>query len=58
MDEVDKANLLRVDTDGWLQELPGIEKYYARFGNHLPKELTKQVEDLRRRLESAKKAVA
>lgn len=58
MNEADKANLLRVDTNGWLQELPSIEKYYASFGSHLPEELTKQVEDLKRRLESAKQAVA
>lgn len=58
MDETDKANLLRVDTDGWLQELPSIEKYYARFGSHLPKELEQQVKKLKQRLESAKQAVA
>ncbi len=58
MNETDKANLLRVDTDGWLQELPDIEEYYASFGSHLPEELTKQVKDLKQRLESAKQAVA
>jgi phosphoenolpyruvate carboxykinase (GTP) len=58
MNETDKANLLRVDTDGWLQELPSIEKYYARFGSHLPEELKQQVKKLKQRLESAKQAVA
>ncbi len=58
MNETDKANLLRVDTDGWLQELPSIEKYYARFGSHLPKELEQQVKKLKQRLEAAKQAVA
>ena len=58
MDEADKANLLRVDTEGWLAELDGIEEYYASFGDHLPEELTKQVQALRKRLESAKQEVA
>ncbi len=56
--EEDKANLLRVDTDGWLSELEGIEEYYATFGDHLPAELTKQVNALRDRLEASKQNVA
>jgi phosphoenolpyruvate carboxykinase (GTP) len=56
--EEDKANLLRVDTDGWLSELDGVEEYYATFGDHLPAELTKQVEALRKRLEASQQAVA
>jgi len=56
--EEDKANLLRVDTDGWLSELDGIEEYYASFGDHLPAELTKQVQALRERLEASQEAVA
>ena len=58
MDEADKANLLRVDIEGWLQELPGIEEYYDSFGEHLPEELRQQVSALKERLESAKQAVA
>lgn len=58
MAEEDIANLMRVDVDGWLSELPGIEEYYAKFGDHLPEELTKQVNALRQRLESSKQAVA
>jgi len=58
MNETDKANLLRVDTEGWLKELPGIEEYYDSFGDHLPAELRQQVKDLRTRLESAQQAVA
>jgi len=58
MDEADKANLLRVDVDGWLQELPGIEEYYDTFGDHLPDELRQQVKDLKARLESEQQAVA
>ncbi len=58
MSEEDIAALLRVDTDGWLAELPGIEEYYATFGDHLPEELTHQVNALRERLEDSKQAVA
>ena len=58
MDEADKANLLRVDVEGWLQELPGIEEYYDSFGDHLPGELRQQIKALKKRLESAKQAVA
>ena len=58
MSEEDIAALLRVDTDGWLSELPGIEEYYATFGDHLPEELTHQVNALRERLEDSKQAVA
>ncbi len=56
--EEDIANLMRVDTDGWLSELAGIEEYYATFGDHLPEELTHQVDALRTRLEDSKQAVA
>ncbi len=58
MSEEDIAALLRVDTDGWLAELAGIEEYYATFGDHLPDELTHQVNALRERLEDSKQAVA
>ena len=58
MADEDIANLMRVDTEGWLAELAGIEEYYATFGDHLPEELTKQVQALRERLESSQQAVA
>jgi len=58
MAEEDIANLMRVDTDGWLSELAGIEEYYATFGDHLPDELTLQVNALRQRLEDSKLAAA
>jgi phosphoenolpyruvate carboxykinase (GTP) len=58
MADEDIANLMRVDVDGWLSELPGIEEYYATFGDHLPEELTHQVNALRERLEASKQAVA
>ena len=58
MSEEDIANLMRVDTDGWLAELDGIEEYYATFGDHLPAELSSQVQALKERLEASKQAVA
>ena len=58
MADEDIANLMRVDTEGWLAELDGIEEYYATFGSHLPEELNKQVQDLRKRLEASQEAVA
>jgi len=56
--EEDIASLMHVDVDGWLAELEGIEAYYATFGEHLPTELTKQVEQLRNRLQASKQNVA
>lgn len=54
----DKATLLRVDVDGWLREIPLIREYYESFGNHLPQELVKELDDLEKRLEQSKSAVA
>ena len=56
--EKDIASLLHVDIDGWLVELEGIEAYYATFGEHLPAELTTQVDNLRNRLQTSKQNVA
>lgn len=58
LDPEDKDNLLRVDVDGWLQEIPDIEAYYSRFGDHVPAELLKQVNELKKRLEAKRQDVA
>lgn len=58
LSEKDKANLLRVEVEGWLQEIPLIEEYYAQFGEHLPDELYAEVERLRKRLEESRESVA
>lgn len=42
--------LLHVDTDAWKKEVPGIEKFFAQFGSHLPERLKKQLHDLAARL--------
>jgi len=58
LDEIsrdDIKELLRVDVDGWLAELPLIEEYYAQFGDHLPKELLDELRSMKDRLEAAKR---
>jgi phosphoenolpyruvate carboxykinase (GTP) len=46
----DMAELLRVDTDEWREEVPLIRAHYERFGEHLPVELGEQLDALERRL--------
>jgi phosphoenolpyruvate carboxykinase (GTP) len=42
--------LLSVNNEEWKNELPGIEEHYERFGDRLPKELTEQLDALKKRL--------
>jgi phosphoenolpyruvate carboxykinase (GTP) len=51
----DIAKLLSVDIDGWIAEVPLIRKHFARFGNHLPEGLNREVSELEDRLRTAKK---
>jgi len=53
-----KATLLRVDIDGWLQEIPLIREYYKSFGERLPSQLNDEIERLQKQLETAKQAAA
>ena len=46
--------LLSVDVDGWLAELPSIREHFAHFGNHLPEGLNAEVRALEERLLAAK----
>ena len=48
------AQLLRVDVDGWLGELPLIREYYEQFGDRLPKALVAELDAMRERLEASK----
>ncbi len=50
----DLAELLQVDVKGWLAELPGIEEYYAAFGERTPPELRAELHALAARLEAAR----
>jgi len=48
--EEDLRQLLSVDVDGWLAEIPLIREHFAKFGTHLPEELNREVEELDHRL--------
>jgi phosphoenolpyruvate carboxykinase (GTP) len=58
LSEEAKAELLRVEVDGWLNEIPLIEEYFAQYGDRVPEALKQEVADLKARLEQAKPAVA
>jgi phosphoenolpyruvate carboxykinase (GTP) len=58
MDETAVAELLRVELDKWLKEIPSIGELYARFGDRIPTELNNEIANLQARLEAAKKAAA
>jgi phosphoenolpyruvate carboxykinase (GTP) len=45
--------LLEVDVEGWLREIPLIRDYYREFADHLPKELEVQLDKLQKRLEAS-----
>jgi phosphoenolpyruvate carboxykinase (GTP) len=49
------VKVLSVDVDGWLEELPLIEKHFAQFGKHLPQGMKDEVAGLAQRLQAAKK---
>ena len=49
----DLAELLDVEADGWLGEIPGMRAHYARFGDRLPRDLARELEDLEKRLQRA-----
>ena len=43
--------ITKVDVEGWKKELEMVEKdHYPKFGKHLPAELSKQIEALKKRL--------
>ena len=39
--------LFKVSKEEWQKEIPLIEEFYAKFGDRLPKELRKQLDDLK-----------
>jgi phosphoenolpyruvate carboxykinase (GTP) len=43
-------DLLRVDREGWLAEIPLLEEYFSELGDRLPKELYQELERLDQRL--------
>lgn len=49
----DLRQLFAIDQQAWLRELDSTEQFFATFGNRLPKALTEQLVDIRRRLATA-----
>jgi phosphoenolpyruvate carboxykinase (GTP) len=45
--------LLRVDTQAWLNEIPGTREHYAKFGDRIPARLQKELDELEQRLKDA-----
>ena len=48
------SELLRVDTESWLAEIPQLREHYAKFGDRLPKMLADELTTLEKRLAGAK----
>jgi phosphoenolpyruvate carboxykinase (GTP) len=46
----DLATLLSVDIEAWRAEAPLIEEHFAQFGDHLPVELSDELDELEKRL--------
>ncbi|MFN3168148.1 MAG: phosphoenolpyruvate carboxykinase (GTP) [Phycisphaeraceae bacterium] len=51
--EEDMKELLRVDLDEWKQKIGLFREHYAKFGDKLPAELSKQLDALHARLQAA-----
>src|SRR5438105_641838 len=47
--------LLSVDVEGWLGEVPRIREHFAKFGDHLPEALGRELQELEQRLQSSKR---
>jgi phosphoenolpyruvate carboxykinase (GTP) len=47
--------LLSVDIEGWLAEVPLIKEHFAHFGSHLPEGLQLEVKALEERLQAARR---
>jgi phosphoenolpyruvate carboxykinase (GTP) len=52
LDEEDVTELLAVDREGWVNEVPLIREYYATFGARMPAELVAELDALAKRLEA------
>ncbi len=47
------AQLLNVDVEGWLAEIPLIREYFDKFGTHMPEALNRELDDLDKRLRTS-----
>ncbi len=45
--------LLSVDIEGWLAEIPLIREYFGKFGTHMPEALNRELDDLDKRLRTS-----
>ena len=52
--QADLDLLLEVDADGWLEEIPQIREYYARFGDKVPAALMEELDRLEAQLTGAR----
>ena len=48
--------LLKIDIDGWLEEVGGIGEHYTKFEGNMPEELLQELDSLEARLRKAQKA--
>jgi phosphoenolpyruvate carboxykinase (GTP) len=55
IDDAHVHELLSVDVDGWLEEVPRIREHFAKFGKHLPEGLNAELKGLEDRLQAAKR---
>ena len=55
IDRADIEELLRVDAEGWKQDLAGIREHYAKFGSRLPPELAQELNTLEQKLQAWQK---
>ena len=51
--EAQLQQLLKVDADGWLQEIPLIRDYYAQFGERVPRALYDELDALEQALSAS-----
>jgi len=52
--QADLDEVLKVDTNDWLSEVPLIREHFATFGDRLPEQLKRQLAALEERLKAAK----
>ncbi len=52
LSDAELDELLNVDVEGWLAEMPSIREHFAKFGDHLPKALNDELDALEQRLKT------
>ncbi len=49
MSQEDMVKALKINPEEWRGEIENIEEYYREFGDKMPKELIKELEELKKR---------